>query len=109
MCHSHLEMTFDKNINYLVGSNGSGKSAILSSLILVLGERANVTSRCQNIKSFIKTDESRAVITIFLNNVGENAYKPSVFGNKICIERHITHNSGAYKIKSASGIVLNMI
>lgn len=50
MCHNHLEIRFEKNINYLTGSNGSGKSAILNSLIIGLGAKANVTKRCQNLK-----------------------------------------------------------
>lgn len=54
MCHSHLEIKFDKNINYLIGKNGSGKSAILSSLILGLGERANTTNRAQTVQGICR-------------------------------------------------------
>lgn len=45
MCHEALEITFNENVNFIVGHNGSGKSAILTALTIGLGAKANVTSR----------------------------------------------------------------
>lgn len=50
MCHGNFTIDFNKNVNLLVGSNGSGKSAVLTALIVGLGAKANVTSRSSNIK-----------------------------------------------------------
>lgn len=45
MCHDALEINLNKNVNFIVGKNGSGKSAILAGLAVGLGARAQVTSR----------------------------------------------------------------
>lgn len=54
MCHSHLELTFGPLINFIIGHNGSGKSAVLTALTLCLGGKATSTNRGQSLKSFIK-------------------------------------------------------
>lgn len=50
MCHSSLKVDFNKNINFVIGRNGSGKSAILTALIVVLGGRASNTNRSTSMK-----------------------------------------------------------
>lgn len=37
MNHEHYKAIFGRNVNFIVGVNGSGKSAILTGLTLVLG------------------------------------------------------------------------
>lgn len=44
-CHDNLEITFNPNVNFIVGRNGSGKSAILTALVVGLGARASATNR----------------------------------------------------------------
>jgi len=53
MCHEALEIKLNENVNFIVGRNGSGKSAILTALTVGLGARANVTSRGVSVKGFI--------------------------------------------------------
>ena len=53
MCHSHLELKFGPLINFIIGHNGSGKSAVLTALTLCLGGKATSTNRGQSLKSFI--------------------------------------------------------
>lgn len=53
MCHSSLQVDFNKNINFVIGRNGSGKSAILTALILVLGGRASNTNRSNSMKGIL--------------------------------------------------------
>jgi len=53
MCHDALEITLNENVNFIVGRNGSGKSAILTALTVGLGARANVTSRGTSVKGII--------------------------------------------------------
>lgn len=50
MCHANLTVDFNKRTNLLVGQNGSGKSAILTALIIGLGSKANATNRSSSIK-----------------------------------------------------------
>ena len=54
MCHAKLKVKLGPLINFIIGHNGSGKSAVLTALTLCLGGRATVTNRGQNLKSFIK-------------------------------------------------------
>lgn len=51
MCHDALEVTLNPNVNFIIGRNGSGKSAILTALTVGLGARANITSRGASVKS----------------------------------------------------------
>lgn len=50
MCHRNLTVDFNQRTNLIVGRNGSGKSAILTALIIGLGAKANATDRSSNIK-----------------------------------------------------------
>lgn len=50
MCHANLTVDFNTRTNLLIGQNGSGKSAILTALIIGLGAKANATNRSSSIK-----------------------------------------------------------
>lgn len=50
MCHSNLAVEFHSRVNFLVGSNGSGKSAVLAALVLGLGGNARATNRSSSVK-----------------------------------------------------------
>lgn len=54
MCHEHFSVELGPLINFIVGKNGSGKSAILTAITLCLGGKASATNRGQSLKSFIK-------------------------------------------------------
>lgn len=55
MCHSLLEVDFStNNISFVIGKNGSGKSAILTALIIGLGGKATLTNRGNNVKGRMK-------------------------------------------------------
>lgn len=54
MCHSKLHVPFGPLINFIIGHNGSGKSAVLTAVTLCLGGKATATNRGQSLKSFIK-------------------------------------------------------
>ena len=57
MCHTKLHVPFGPLINFIIGHNGSGKSAVLTALTLCLGGKAATTNRGQSLKSFIKNGE----------------------------------------------------
>lgn len=54
MCHEYLEVQLGPLINFIIGHNGSGKSAILTAITICLGGKATTTNRGQSLKSFIK-------------------------------------------------------
>lgn len=54
MCHSYLEVLLGPLLNFIIGHNGSGKSAILTAITICLGGKATATNRGQSLKSFIK-------------------------------------------------------
>jgi len=108
MCHSRLSMQFPGSVNFIVGHNGSGKSAILTALIVGLGGKTSSTSRGNSLKSLIKSGQNSAVVEIVLKNNGEDPVKPDVYGDRITIERRITSDgSSSYKIKNSSGKVVS--
>ncbi|CRK22251.1 hypothetical protein BN1723_012635 [Verticillium longisporum] len=65
MCHERLYVELGPLINFIVGENGSGKSAVLTALTLCLGAKASSTNRGGSLKSFIKEGRDQAVITSF--------------------------------------------
>lgn len=54
MCHTKLHVALGPLINFIIGHNGSGKSAVLTAITLCLGGKATSTNRGQSLKSFVK-------------------------------------------------------
>ncbi|KAM9708643.1 structural maintenance of chromosomes protein 6 [Menidia menidia] len=105
MCHHILgPFQFGPNVNFIVGNNGSGKSAILTALIVGLGGKATVTNRGVSLKDFVKTGENTADITVQLRNRGPDAYKKDVYGDSILVEHRISSDGcRTCRLKSKSG------
>ncbi|XP_017036379.1 structural maintenance of chromosomes protein 6 [Drosophila kikkawai] len=103
MCHSNLFMEFGPNINFLVGNNGSGKSAVITALALGLTSSARVTSRASSIQKLIKNGEASATVAITLSNNGLRPFKAEIFGPHLTVVRHIRHSSSAYDLQDARG------
>ncbi|KAA0710832.1 Structural maintenance of chromosomes protein 6 [Triplophysa tibetana] len=100
--------SFGPNVNFIVGNNGSGKSAILTALIVGLGGKATTTNRGASLKDFVKYGESAADVKVKLKNRGKEAYKIETYGDSICIEHHITSDGcRTCKIKNKSGLVIS--
>lgn len=89
MCHSHLEVDLNEKIVLVNGKNGSGKSAILTGLVLAFGGKASSTHRANSLKTLIKQDETYALITVKLNNDEKEGYEYNTYGNIIVLERKI--------------------
>ncbi|EEP82116.1 conserved hypothetical protein [Uncinocarpus reesii 1704] len=108
MCHEHLSMELGPLINFIVGKNGSGKSAVLTALTLCLGAKASTTNRGQSLKSFIKEGKETATIIVRIKNQGDSAYLPHEFGRCIIVERHFSRSKASgFRIKNASGRVVS--
>ncbi|KAJ3316905.1 Structural maintenance of chromosomes protein 6 [Blyttiomyces sp. JEL0837] len=108
MCHKYLEVSLLPNINFVIGHNGSGKSAILTALTICLGGKASFTNRASSIKSLLKEGTTVGAVTVRIRNQGPDAFRPEVYGSRISIERRIVkEGTGSYKIKSAKGEVIS--
>ncbi|XP_077590063.1 structural maintenance of chromosomes protein 6 [Stigmatopora nigra] len=109
MFHSFLgPIHFGTNVNIVIGRNGSGKSAILTALIVSLGGNAQVTSRGTSLKSFVKRGESSADVSITLHNKGIDSYKPELYGSVITIDMRLSHEGvRTYKLKSEGGQIIS--
>lgn len=108
MCHTRLHVELGPLLNFIVGENGSGKSAVLTGITLCLGAKASSTNRGGSLKSFIKEGQDHSSIQVKLKNQGEGAYQPEVFGESIIVERHFTRNgTSGFKLKSALGRIIS--
>ncbi|XP_013378099.1 PREDICTED: structural maintenance of chromosomes protein 6 [Chinchilla lanigera] len=109
MCHSMLgPFKFGSNVNFVVGNNGSGKSAVLTALIVGLGGKAVATNRGSSLKGFVKDGQNSADITVTLRNRGDDAYRANVYGDAIVVQQHISMDgSRSYKLKSQTGAVVS--
>ncbi|KAF4520375.1 hypothetical protein B566_EDAN012880, partial [Ephemera danica] len=100
MCHSHLALEFNQNINFIVGKNGSGKSALMTALMVVLGTKATDTSRGKSLSNFIRLGCNQAHVKISLRNRGTNAYHQDRYGGHIVITRYINHSGSRYTVNT---------
>ncbi|XP_063079288.1 structural maintenance of chromosomes protein 6-like [Engraulis encrasicolus] len=109
MCHAHLgPFTFGPNVNFVVGNNGSGKSAVLTALIVALGGTAQTTSRGSSLKNFVKEGESFAEVSITIRNRGNDGFKPQAYGESIIVDLRISGDGvRTYKIRSKTGQVVS--
>ncbi|KAG9249156.1 hypothetical protein BJ878DRAFT_579613 [Calycina marina] len=103
MCHDLLSVELGPLINFIVGENGSGKSAVLTAITLCLGGKASATNRGSSLKSLIKEGTDKAVLKVTLKNGGTDAYQKDLYGDKIIVERSFTTSgSSGFKLKNSA-------
>lgn len=108
MCHAALSIKLGPLINFIIGHNGSGKSAVLTALTICLGGKASATNRGGSLKSFIKEGKDKATLKVRIKNQGRSAYKPDEFGSSIIVERHFSRSGASgYNLRNAQGKVLS--
>lgn len=108
MCHTKLHVELGPLLNFIVGENGSGKSAVLTAITLCLGGKASATNRGGSLRSFVKEGQEHANLIVKIKNQGPDAYKPHEFGESIIVERHFTKSgSSGFKLKSVTGKVMS--
>ncbi|KAI0475119.1 P-loop containing nucleoside triphosphate hydrolase protein [Xylariaceae sp. FL0804] len=108
MCHSKLHCELGPLLNFIVGENGSGKSAILTAITLCLGGKASATNRGGSLRSFVKEGQEHASLIVKIKNQGDDAYKPDLYGESITCERWFNKSGGSgFKLKSAAGRILS--
>lgn len=101
MCHERLHVELGPLINFIVGENGSGKSAVLTALTLCLGGKASDTNRGGSLKSFVKEGREQGSLVVRIKNGGPGAYQPHLYGNLITVERHFSKSGASgFKVKN---------
>ncbi|XP_071963420.1 structural maintenance of chromosomes protein 6-like [Antedon mediterranea] len=104
------DFSFGPNVNFVVGRNGSGKSAVLTALVVGLRGNANITGRGSSMNNFKKkkNQKSYAEITIKIINRGTDAFKHDLYGNSVTVIRRINQDGQSfYKLKSEKGAVVS--
>ena len=108
MCHKHYMFKLGPRINFICGKNGSGKSAILTAIILCLGGKASQTNRASSLKDLIRQGQDQGSITCRVKNVGDNSYAHDEYGESIIIERHFSRSGTAgFKLKNDRGRIVS--
>lgn len=104
MCHRHLLVTLNPHINFVVGNNGSGKSAILTALTVCLGGRASATQRATSVDSLIREGATSGKVKVKLSNEEDNPYMQDTYGRSITIERCFRREgANSYSIYAENG------
>ncbi|KAJ3044118.1 Structural maintenance of chromosomes protein 6 [Rhizophlyctis rosea] len=104
MCHKSVRIPFGPKINFIIGQNGSGKSAVLTALTVCLGGTPRATGRATAVKDLLREGTNNGSVTVRIRNKGTEAYKPHEYGDFIEIERRINREGqNSYKISSADG------
>ena len=109
MCHQKLKVDLCRNVNFINGQNGSGKSAILAAIQICLGAGARRTHRARNIKDLVRKESAganpstAAKVRVTLLNEGGDGYRQDLYGDSITIERVISLRGGynGYKLYNA--------
>ena len=100
MCHKKLTVKLCRNVNFISGQNGSGKSAILAAIQVCLGAGARRTHRARNLKDLVRKEAgegcSGAKLRVTLLNKGADGYLPEIYGEQITVERTISLRSGGF-------------
>ncbi|KAJ1814224.1 Structural maintenance of chromosomes protein 6, partial [Coemansia sp. RSA 2599] len=103
MCHEKTVVNLTPRLNFITGQNGSGKSAILTALMVALGGKVSVTNRATSLKDLIRGGKSTAIVRIRLRNRGSEAYCPETYGQTIVIERQLSSSGSASSYKITNG------
>lgn len=105
MCHDTLKIVFEKMITCLCGRNGTGKSAVMVSLGILFGQRAQALERGNSFKSLIKTGCNQATIRVAINNY--LGYRADRYGSQIVVEKRLRHTGSKISIYNQQGRIFN--
>ena len=108
MCHKNYVFKLGPRINFICGRNGSGKSAVLTALVLVLGAKASATNRGSSLKDLVREGQENGTIVCRIKNKGDGPFMHDEFGDSIIIERHFSRSGASgFKIKNAKGKIIS--
>lgn len=89
-CHDNKRFVLHPNGNVIIGRNGSGKTALLSAIMLAFGARGAAARRNVNIANHVKHGKKWALVRVKLLNKGDNSFNADRYGEYITVERKIT-------------------
>lgn len=95
MCHGNFSVNFSPNLNFILGANGSGKSAVVAALQCIFGASASLTERGGSLSDLIQEKQSESVITVRFSNRGPNAFQYQRFGHPLVLQRRLKRNAGS--------------
>lgn len=111
MCHRKLTVDLCRNVNFIYGQNGSGKSAVLAAIQICLGAGARRTHRARSLKELVRKEAgdscNGAKVRVTLLNGGPDAFQHDVYGDTITVERSISLRKGGpngYKLLDKDGV-----
>ena len=111
MCHPKMKVTLGRNINFITGENGSGKSAIIAALQICLGASARLTHRGTSLKRLIrKGHDGDAIVRITLLNDDKesDAFEHEKYGDQIKVERIIRQGGTSdYRLKDVNDKIVS--
>ena len=99
MCHEHFFIDFTPNLNFIIGNNGTGKSAILTAIAVGLGANASQAQRSGQLQGLIQHGKDKCSVTLTINNKGDFAYQPELYGSEIILERTIGPRGSSFRVK----------
>lgn len=103
MCHQLFELELHPCTNIIIGKNGSGKSAILTALIIGLGGRASSTARADRLADLIRHGAEASYITIVFHVPQSLKFLLAKYGDEIIVERRFTASTTSLRIKNKNG------
>eukprot|EP00953_Heterococcus_sp_UTEX-ZZ885_P018385 10266-Heterococcus_DN1.PRE.2 len=109
MCHRFLTVNLNRNINFIHGANGSGKSAILAALQITLGAKARYTHRANKLADFIQHEWlGNAEVSVKLLNTESDGYQYDLYGKSITVKRILSHSGpSTLALISDDGVVIS--
>lgn len=106
MCHRKFAQDFGPGLNILIGKNGSGKSSVLTSIMVGLGGRASSTARGESLSDFIRTGAQAAFITLTFHISEDNLHFLERYGPQVTVERRLKPRESQFAIKNHAGKIL---
>lgn len=110
MCHRRLHIELGRTMTIITGSNGSGKSAIMTAIMVALGNDASSTGRSGNLEGLIYPGAPSATVRIRFRNAPSNgrSFRHGEYGDEIVLERRISRRmSPPGRVRICQAILAN--
>lgn len=108
MCHHNFEIKLSSGLNLIYGTNGSGKSAILTAIMIALGGKARSTSRSENLGGLVRTGCNNCWITIKFHVPYHITEIFSKYGREVTVVRKISaKGSSSYSLKDSTNHLIS--
>ena len=89
MVHRDFEWKPGHCINFITGKNGSGKSSLLQAIVIGLMSGAKHVGRYSSLGEFVRKGAHKFVISVTLNNSGEEGYRQHRYGLTLTFRRTV--------------------